>query len=64
LLSDPELEQLTSWPPEVAHSDLVEFVNLGVDDLRWIRSHSGAANRLGMVILSPPGRFQDVKNEG
>lgn len=50
LLSDVELEQLTSWPPEVVHSDVVAFFTLGVDDLRWVRSHAGAANRLGLAV--------------
>lgn len=50
LLSDVEIEQLTTWPPEVPHSDLVAFFTLGVDDLRWTRSHRGAANRLGLSV--------------
>ncbi len=50
LLSDPELEQLMAWPPEVAHSDLVEFFTLGREDLRWLRSHAGTTNRLGLAI--------------
>jgi hypothetical protein len=50
LLSDPELDQLTSWPPEVAHSDLVEFFTLDLGDLRWLRTHAGAMNRLGLAI--------------
>ena len=50
LLSDPELDQLTSWPSEVAHSDLVEFFTLDLGDLRWLRTHAGAMNRLGLAI--------------
>lgn len=50
MLSDAELEALTSWPPEVAHSELVEYFTLDVDDLRWARSHRGAATRLGLAV--------------
>jgi len=50
LLSDVELEQLTSWPPEVVHSDVVAFFTLGVDDLRWAGAHAGAANRLALAV--------------
>lgn len=50
VLSDAELEALTSWPSEVAHSDLVEYFTLDVDDLRWVRSHRGAASRLGLAV--------------
>jgi hypothetical protein len=50
LLSDPELDQLTSWPLEIAHSDLVEFFTLDLGDLRWLRTHAGAMNRLGLAI--------------
>ena len=49
-LSDADLEALRSWPPEVAHSDLVEYFTLDVDDLRWVRSHRGAATRLGLAV--------------
>ena len=49
-LSDADLETLRSWPPEVAHSDLVEYFTLDVDDLRWVRSHRGAATRLGLAV--------------
>src|SRR5437899_10004194 len=48
-LSDAEIEGLTGWPAEVAASDLVAFFTLGVDDLRWVRSHRGAANRIGLA---------------
>jgi len=50
VLSDADLESLTSWPPEVAHSDLVEYFTLDVGDLRWVRSHRGAAARLGLAV--------------
>ncbi len=57
VLSDAELEALTSWPPEVAHSDLVEYFTLDVDDLRWVRSHRGAAARLGLAVQLCALRF-------
>jgi TnpA family transposase len=50
VLSDADLEALTSWPPEVAHSDLVAYFTLDVGDLRWVRSHRGAAARLGLSV--------------
>jgi TnpA family transposase len=50
VLSDAEHEALTSWPVEVAHSDLVEYFTLDVDDLRWVRSHRGSATRLGLAV--------------
>jgi hypothetical protein len=49
-LSDTEIERLTTWPAEVARSDVVAFFTLNLDDLRWVRSHRGAANRLGLAV--------------
>lgn len=49
-LSDAEIERLTTWPAEVARSDVAAFFTLRVDDLRWARSHRGAANRLGLAV--------------
>jgi TnpA family transposase len=49
-LSDAEIERLTTWPPEVAHSDLAAHFTLGVDDLRWVRSFRGAGNRLALAV--------------
>jgi len=51
VLSDAELEQLASWPSEVAHSDLVAHFTVSVEDLRWLRSFRfSAAVRLGMTV--------------
>ncbi|MGH3684366.1 MAG: DUF4158 domain-containing protein [Pseudonocardiaceae bacterium] len=50
VLSEAELDQLTNWPAEVAHSDLVEYVTLNVEDLRWVRSYRGAATQLGLSV--------------
>ncbi len=49
-LSDAEVERLTTWPPEVAHSDLVAHFTLALDDLRWVGSFRGAGNRLGLAV--------------
>lgn len=50
LFSDVETAQLSSWPSEVARSDLVACFTLGIEDLRWVRSHRGAALRLGLAV--------------
>ncbi len=50
VFSDEETEQLSSWPPEVARSDLVAHFTLSVDDRRWVRSHRGAAERIGLAV--------------
>ena len=50
VLSDDELEQLSSWPPEVARSDLAAYFTLSLDDLRWLRSHRGAMERVGLAV--------------
>lgn len=57
VLSDAELEALRGWPHEVARSDLVEYFTLDVDDLRWVRSHRGAAARLGLGVQLCALRF-------
>ncbi len=38
ILSDREVEQLASWPVEVARSDLAAFFTLSLEGLRWVRS--------------------------
>ncbi|MHB8619940.1 MAG: DUF4158 domain-containing protein [Chloroflexota bacterium] len=50
VLSDEETEQLGSWPPEVARSDLVAHFTLSIEDRRWVRSHRGAAERIGLAV--------------
>ncbi|MGH9149413.1 MAG: Tn3 family transposase [Acidimicrobiales bacterium] len=50
VFSDEEAEQLSSWPPEVARSDLVAHFTLSVEDRRWLRSHRGAAERIGLAV--------------
>jgi hypothetical protein len=50
VLSDEEAEQLSTWPPEVVRSDLVAFFTLSLEDRRWVRSHRGAAERIGLAV--------------
>ena len=50
VFSDEEAEQLSSWPPEVARSDLVAHFTLSIEDRRWVRSHRGAAERIGLAV--------------
>jgi hypothetical protein len=60
VLSDAELEQLASWPPEVARSDLAAYFTLSLDDLRWARSFRSpraAADRLGLAVQLSALRF-------
>jgi len=58
VLSDAELEQLASWPSEVAHSDLIAHFTVSVEDLRWLRSFRfSAAVRLGMTVQLCALRF-------
>jgi hypothetical protein len=50
ILPDDELEQLSSWPPEAARSDLVAYFTLSLDDLRWLRSQRGGIERVGLAV--------------
>jgi TnpA family transposase len=50
-LSDAEFQAMSSWPIDIAHSDLVTFVDLSVGDVRWLNEQRGDANRLGMAVL-------------
>ena len=49
-LSNADIEQLTSWPTEATHSELLWFADLKVDDLRWVRSHRISANQIGLAV--------------
>lgn len=60
VLSDAELGQLSTWPAEVARSDLAAYFTLTVDDLRWVRSFRSpraAADRLGLAVQLCALRF-------
>lgn len=50
VLSDEEAARLSAWPPEVARSDLVAHFTLSIKDRRWVRSHRGAAERIGLAV--------------
>ena len=49
-LPTEELERLSSWPAEVARSDLAAYFTLSLEDLRWLRSHCGAVDRIGLAV--------------
>ncbi len=48
-MSQAEVERLTTWPTEIPRSDLGAFFHLADDDLRWLRRHKVAANRVGLA---------------
>src|ERR1700710_402471 len=53
ILCDREVEQLASWPEEVARSDLAAFFTLSIEDLRWVRScrsRHAKPDRLGLAV--------------
>ncbi|MDQ3091012.1 MAG: DUF4158 domain-containing protein [Actinomycetota bacterium] len=45
-----ELQRLSSWPAEVARSDLASYCTFSLQDLRWVRSHRGAGERIGLAV--------------
>ena len=50
VISEPELRALSSWPDDVAHSDLVACLCLGLEDIRWLRSHRNPVTRLAQAL--------------
>ena len=50
VISEPELRALSSWPDDVAHSDLVAYLCLGLEDIRWLRSHRNPVTRLAQGL--------------
>ena len=42
---------------EVARSDLAAYFTLSLDDLRWLRSHRGAVERVGLAVQMGALRF-------
>lgn len=52
-----ELQRLSSWPAEVARSDLAVYFTFSLEDLRWIRVHRGAAERVGLAVQLTALRF-------
>ncbi len=56
-LPTEELARLSSWPGEVARSDLAAYFMLSLEDLRWLRSHRGAGERIGLAVQLAALRF-------
>ncbi|MEA2232866.1 MAG: hypothetical protein QOD83_2682 [Solirubrobacteraceae bacterium] len=52
-----ELKRLSNWPGEVARSDLAAHFTLSLEDLRWLRSHRGAGERIGLAVQLAALRF-------
>ena len=50
VIPEPELQALSSWPDDVAHSDLVAYFYLGLEDIRWLRSHRDPVTRLAQGL--------------
>ncbi len=48
---------MSSWPGEVARSDLAAYFMLSLEDLRWLRSHRGAGERIGLAVQLAVLRF-------
>jgi TnpA family transposase len=57
LVPAEELERLSSWPVEVARSDLAAYFSFSLADLRWLRSHRGAGERIGLAVQLGAVRF-------
>jgi Domain of unknown function (DUF4158) len=52
-----ELQRLSTWPAEVARSDLAAHFTFSLEDLRWVRSHRGAVERIGLAVQLAALRF-------
>jgi hypothetical protein len=52
-----ELRRLSTWPAEVARSDLAAHFTFSLEDLRWVRSHRGAVERIGLAVQLAAIRF-------
>ena len=50
VISEPEQRASTSWPDNVAHSDLAACLCLGLEDIRWLRSHRNPVTRLAQGL--------------
>ena len=49
-LSDADREALSTWPRDIARSDLVAYFDLDPNDIRWIREHRTEANQLALAL--------------
>jgi hypothetical protein len=38
------------WPAQVARSDLAAHFTFSLEDLRWVRSHRGDVERIGLAV--------------
>lgn len=56
-LPTEELQRLSTWPAEVARSDLAAHFTFSLVDLRWVRSHRGAVERIGLAVQLAALRF-------
>ena len=56
-LPTEELARLSSWPGEVARSDLAVHFTFSLEDLRWLRIHRGAGERIGLAVQLAALRF-------
>ena len=52
-----ELKRGSSWPGEVARSDLAAHFTLSLEDLRCLRAHRGAGERIGLAVQLAALRF-------
>src|SRR5664279_4137893 len=57
LVPAQELERLAGWPVEIARSDLAAYFSFSLEDLRWLRSHRGAGERIGLAVQLAAVRF-------
>jgi len=48
-MTQAEIERLTTWPSDIGRSDLSAFFHLSDTDLRWLRKHRVAENRIGLA---------------
>jgi len=48
-MSQAEIDRLTTWPSDIGRSDLSAFFHLSDTDLRWLRKHRVAENRIGLA---------------
>lgn len=49
-LSDADREALSTWPRDIARSDLVAYFDLDRNDIRWIREYRPQTNQLALAL--------------
>ena len=49
-LSDADREALSTWPRDIARSDLVAYFDLDPSDVRWVRQHRTQTNQLALAL--------------